>query len=446
MVAKLFAEGTPDSSARVLDPGCGTGVFIDGVIRFFGSHGLPLPHILGIDTDPMHVASSRLRFASVDRVEIRQADFLDLSEERFDFILGNPPYVAITGLSVPERDKYRRTYITASGRFDLYLLFFEQALRLLRQGGRLVFVTPEKYLYVATAAPLRMLLNKVFVEELDFLDESTFDNLVTYPLVTTVAKQHHGSATRILLRTGERRIACLPTTASSWMPAVLGGEHRSESNILGGVASRVSCGIATGADSVFVLRNEEIEADLLPYAHPTIAGRDLRPHEPAASTHSMLVPYDIRGQLLPERLLGYLGQYLGESSRRERLMRRTCVNRKPWYAFHETPPLRELLRPKLLCKDIAASPFFVADEVGALVPRHSVYYVVPADPNHLQALLEYLNSSFVRDWLQSHCQRAANGFLRLQSHVLKQIPMPESLAPRLQDELFPVEASSLQPA
>jgi hypothetical protein len=148
---------------------------------------------------------------------------------------------------------------------------------------------------------------------------------------------------------------------------------------------------------------------------------------PLTPIHSMLLPYRSNGELLPERDLGQLGRYLASPKRRARLLARTCVRRKPWYSFHETPPLADLLRPKLLCKDITETPFFVADRVGSIVPRHSVYYLVPSDPAAIGPLLQYLNSASARNWLRAHCQRAANGFLRLQSHVLKQLPVPPAL-------------------
>lgn len=61
------------------------------------------------------------------------------------------------------------------------------------------------------------------------------------------------------------------------------------------------------------------------------------------------------------------------------------------------------------------------------MPRHSVYYLVPNDPSRLQELCDYLNSDEVAAYLTAHCQRAANGFLRVQSHVLKQVPLPAEL-------------------
>jgi len=90
--------------------------------------------------------------------------------------------------------------------------------------------------------------------------------------------------------------------------------------------------------------------------------------------------------------------------------------------------MHEILRPKLLCKDIGAKPFFTVDRTGTLIPRHSVYYIVPSKPALLDELADYLNSSLAQEWLHDHCQRAANGFLRLQSHVLKRLPVPARFA------------------
>ena len=119
--------------------------------------------------------------------------------------------------------------------------------------------------------------------------------------------------------------------------------------------------------------------------------------------------------------------YLLESKVRKKLESRSCVVHKPWYAFHENPPLLEILKPKILCKDITKEPYFWADTKGILVPRHSVYYLVPKNPLMLMDIVDYLNSAEAKSWLTQHCQHAANSFLRLQSHVLKKLPIPQQL-------------------
>ncbi len=430
MVAKLFDGVAVRRELRVLDPGCGDGEFVAGVVRYCEKHRLPLPHVTGVELDRGRAATAKRRFAGISEIHIRQADFLSPSHERFDLIIGNPPYVSILGLDVGERAAYRNAYSTARGRFDLYVLFFEQSLRMLASGGRLVFITPEKFLYVESARALRAQLTEQRVEELHFASECTFGSLVTYPLITTVSAGRSRTATRIIRRDGTASRARLDT-AGSWLPLINGHRRTTGGLTLGDVALRVSCGVATGADQVFVMRESELTDALRPFAHPTISGRQITAGKKLETDCVMLSPYDATGCLLPERALGALGRFLNETSRRARLDARTCAARKKWYSYHDNLPLDAMLRPKLLCKDITKSPFFVLDQRGRIVPRHSVYYVVPSDPNDLAPLATFLNSTEATDWLRAHCQRAAKGFFRMQSHVLKQLPLPSSFEPRL---------------
>lgn len=428
MVDKLFRAGPPKPGALLLDPGCGEGEFIEGVIRWCRVRGVSLPQIVGVEADIDRARTARRRFCGVQGVRVLQEDFLCAAPRRFDYIVGNPPYVPITALGVSERERYRRRYLTARGRFDLYLLFFEQALQLLQPGGTLVFITPEKYAYVDTARPLRELLLRSCVDELHFLDESTFGDLVTYPLVSTITAAPPTRSTRIVLRSGATSKVRL-NTQSSWLPGILGHRHQASPLTLSDACVRISCGIATGADSVFVMRDDDLPADLVPFAHATISGRQITEGGSLRPRSSMLVPYDASGRLIPELQLRGLGRYLREPSRRAQLLGRTCAAHKAWYAFHETPPMRDVLRPKLICKDITQTPFFVVDRGGEIIPRHSTYYLVPDDSVDLDALADHANSSASGEWLRAHCQRAANGFLRLQSQVLKRLPVPATLIP-----------------
>lgn len=427
MVAKLFADGPPAPEARILDPGSGRGAFIDGITRWCVARGLDLPRITAVESDPRHAAYLRARYAGVSAVEIQQRDFLTSVVGQYDYIIGNPPYVGLLGLSEAERAEYRKSFCTAQGRFDLSSLFFEQSLRVLCPSGRMVFITPEKFLYVQSAAPLRSLLSEMRVEELHFLSESTFQKLVTYPIVTTLSRVDGRQATRVITREGETTLATL-RGRESWLPSVQGFVAQCSGPTLSDVAMRISCGVATGADGVFVVPATDLDPHLRSFAYPTVAGRDLSGGEISLRKNVMLLPYTHGGNLIPESEMGALGQYLGQPHRRRKLLSRTCVRKKPWYAFHETPPLADLLRPKLLCKDICAEPSFVADCTGVVIPRHSVYYVVPREPGQIHSLADYLNSPAAAEWLHAHCQRAANGFLRLQSHTLKRLPLPAALA------------------
>ena len=351
---------------------------------------------------------------------------------KFHYIICNPPYVSILQLDEREKAEYKDMYRAATGRFDLYMLFFERALEALEPGGRLVFVTPEKFTYVDSASSLRDLLSDYDVRRLELLPEDTFGDLVTYPLVTVVEKNRSGRTTRFVNRAGNEKMVRLPRGGESWGPLLNGSKPDSRTlqaaDVLSSVCDRISCGIATGADRVFMFEQDELSDDFAQFAWPTVAGRDLDISKTRIETHSvMLVPYDAGGVLIPLEDLGDFGRYLMGPQVSARLLSRTCASRKPWYAFHETPSMSQVLRPKIVCKDIARRPTFWIDRSGATLPRHSVYYVVPSDESILDRLCEYMNGKQAQDWLVENCQRAASGFIRTQSNVLKRLPIPSSL-------------------
>ena len=428
MVERLFDAARPEPTDALLDPGCGGGAFIAGVLRWCEAAGIAPPKITGVELNPALAAKARKRFAACPSVQIVQADYL-LSEATasYRFIIGNPPYVSLENLGGPaQRDKYRRRFASARGRFDMYMLFFERSLDELGNNGRLVFVTPEKFLYVAAAKQLRALLTaRTFVSSVHLAPEDAFPGFTTYPAVTTLdcgAKQR--GLTSVLLRSGARRQTDLPGDGESWWPRLMSDQQTIGSSLLGDVCTRVSAGVATGADGVFVRDVAELPRELRAFAKPAIAGRDLTAGLPLPAPHrAILIPYKESGELLNGAELGALGRYLAKPTVKAALKRRTCVQRKPWYAFHDNYPAG-ILRPKIVCKDITKEPSFWIDRDGSVIPLHSVYYIVPERAEQLDALCNWLNGEEARSWLEANCQRAANGFLRLQSSVLKRLPIP----------------------
>ncbi|MCL5984040.1 MAG: Eco57I restriction-modification methylase domain-containing protein [Candidatus Thermoplasmatota archaeon] len=449
MVTKLFSSRRPDPMDTLLDPGAGDGIFTRSILRWCHKEGLRPPHILAVELNPVLAAEATNSFAAHKKVKVLAGDFLQTPLPKVDFVIGNPPYVAIDGLTPEERATYRGRFITAVERFDLYLLFFERALKLLKPGGRLCFITPEKFEYVHTATPLRKLLAKYSVEELEHVSEDTFPGLVTYPTITTLTNRAAARSDRatVRLRDGASRAVSLPKDGSSWNPVFNGlGSPGSDSHTLEDLCVRVSCGIATGADSLYVHHANALPPSLLKFTYPTVSGRQLGLHGPDEfeSSSVMLVPYDSNGRLLREDRLGELTKYLSRPDITRHLKERSCVveGRREWYRFHDNVPLPDILRPKILCKDITPEPHFWADEDGRFVPRHTIYYLVPRDGVNFQGLLSYLNSEGAVKWLKGSCQRAANGFYRVQSASLKQLPISKEVF----NELYPEHGTMHQQA
>ena len=93
MVAELFRDKPPRPEDKVLDPGCGTGAFVGGVLRWCRARGVRPPKLVGVESNPRLAAQARAEYAEHASVEIRDADFLTTPLQEYRFVIGNPPYV-----------------------------------------------------------------------------------------------------------------------------------------------------------------------------------------------------------------------------------------------------------------------------------------------------------------------------------------------------------------
>jgi hypothetical protein len=80
----------------------------------------------------------------------------------FDLIIGNPPYVQIQKFSKQkiQRDLEAVGYKTFSKTGDLYCLFYERAISLLKRGGILAFITSNKWMRAGYGEKVRSLFLK----------------------------------------------------------------------------------------------------------------------------------------------------------------------------------------------------------------------------------------------------------------------------------------------
>ena len=84
----------------------------------------------------------------------------------FDAVIGNPPWVRQESLA-GIKDVLKERYETYEGKSDLYTFFLEQALNLVRPGGRVGFVVPNKFFKAEYGEPLRQFLDtKTWIESI----------------------------------------------------------------------------------------------------------------------------------------------------------------------------------------------------------------------------------------------------------------------------------------
>jgi adenine-specific DNA-methyltransferase len=124
------------NEGSVLDPACGDGAF-----------SRRLPGCTAIELDPAHCPPGALNI-----------DFFAYPEsEKFDTIIGNPPYVKARDI-LPE-SRLRLASRLLDGHANLYLHFIEKCVRHLKPGGELIFITPRDFLKATGAARLNVWLH-----------------------------------------------------------------------------------------------------------------------------------------------------------------------------------------------------------------------------------------------------------------------------------------------
>lgn len=105
---------------------------------------------------------------------------------KFDIVIANPPYLRVDSILVSLKERIKVNYTSATGKYDLYYVFFELALMMVNDIGTIVFITPNKYCAATSALNLRqMMLNRAISGEILSTSRlNVFQEAANYPIIT----------------------------------------------------------------------------------------------------------------------------------------------------------------------------------------------------------------------------------------------------------------------
>lgn len=407
-------------------------------------------------------------------VWVRSGDYLleAHSLPAADFVIGNPPYVRLEDMGDATAEHYRRQYRTMVGRADLYIAFFEAALKQLTPGGVCAYICADRWMLNQYGAELRRLITTSYsvetVIEMHRADAFAFD-VSAYPAITVIRRKVQGAAVVARAGTGIEAAGSAPirrvladARASIGLASPLPGFQaaRIESWFSGadpwpcysperlallkhleaefyplesaGTGTKVGIGVATGADEVFITTNPDVaEASrMLPLAMAS----DTKSGKLAWSGRYLVNPWNEHG-LIDLGKYPQLAAYL--ASHEDQLRGRHVGKRNPdsWYRTIDRVDHALTDKTKLYIPDIKDRLNPVLDQ-GETYPHHNLYVVQSAVWDH-EVLGGLLLSDVAQFFVECYGVRMRGGYLRFQAQYLRRIrvPRPHDLTTAQEDAL-----------
>jgi adenine-specific DNA-methyltransferase len=373
-----------------------------------------------------------------------------------DFVVGNPPYVRLEDIPEETAELYRNAYSTMRGRADLYVAFFEAALRQIREGGVCAFICADRWMRNQYGAELRELVTSEYGVEVvvEMHNADAFDDEVdAYPAITVIRRQAQGSA--VIATAGpeadktapEELFALFQATARDQSVASLPGLRtaRVESWFKGAdpwpchspeqltllrrledrfpaleLNAKVGIGVATGNDSLFITKDAGLvePSRLLKLA----LAKDLWEGTVKWSGHYLVDPWNSDGLVNLDkypRLHAYFEKHACALKKRHTAEK----NIHGWYKTIDRVTHALVSIRKLYIADIKNVLDPVLDH-GETYPHHNLYFI-QSDEWDLEVLGGLLMSAVGQFFVESYGVRMRGGYWRFQAQYLRRIRLPD---------------------
>ncbi|MFE3788907.1 Eco57I restriction-modification methylase domain-containing protein [Streptomyces goshikiensis] len=485
------------SDVKLVEPACGGGAFLavvasrisasckahqrpitDAVeaVRAFDLLGRNVEQSRALVTEKLQREGWEAKDAKrVATAWVQRGDYLLQSdaEHRADYVVGNPPYIRLEDVPDDRMAAYRRACSTMGGRADIYIGFYEVALRSLNHGGQLGFICADRWMRNQYGRRLRQLLTRDFSMDLALVmhDVDAFDEQVSaYPAITVISNKPQGAA--VAADTNRSFGAEQAGDFSDWYlaseaPAVTEASYQAarmphwfpeedswpaasparlavledlterfrllEDTETG---TRVGIGIATGADKVFLTKDKDLveEDRLLPMAMV----RDTTTGMINWDGTRLVNPWTASGDLVDLAAYPRLAAYFEKHG--ETLRKRYVAVKQPqrWYKTIDKVDHRLTRRQKLLFPDMKLRIHPVLDE-GGLYPHHNLYFIV-SDVWDMRVLGGLLLSKVAEAFVEAYAVKMRGGTLRFQAQYLRKIRVPDPAAISESDQAALAEA------
>lgn len=353
-----------------IDNSCGDGAFLCAIVARYISAYIDAKmdlnnlqqelytYIHGIELDPVAYNNcldnlrETCRSIGVDcaKFDIANANTLACADfdGKMDYVIGNPPYVRVHNLD-KSYDAVKSYSFANGGMTDLYLVFFEKGFRMLKEGGKLCYITPSSWLNSVAGGVMRDYVrsHRTLVSLIDLEHFQPF-KATTYTLIALFEKgdKRNNFAYHIFSpdTLGKEYIAELSFNEIDINSCFYLSNHETlvslKETLTSSSPKYISAknGFATLADKVFITSEFPFEEFVI----PTIKAS-------TGKWYKAFFPYNTNGKpFSKERIFGntQVAEYL-EANKTDLLKDATPQDNPFWYLFGRTQALKDVAVNKL---------------------------------------------------------------------------------------------------
>lgn len=384
----------------------------------------------------------------------------------FDVIIGNPPYLRVQGLRgnfEKETVYYERSYASATGRFDIYVLFLEKAFQLINPSGMVSFILPHKFMVSDFGEGIRrfLLKNSAVSSLVHFGSEMVFEEASTYTCIIGLSHGNDSVKYRELKPAAIQfdfqfhDISYESLSNGKWNfhgedTGLVFQRMNSMPRKASDVFSAIRVGVDTGADDLFLLTGKVVSDRFIGFSErvggevvlessivrPVLRGENVKKYSSLDTAYYVVYPhYEKDGKTYPydeEELASMFPlTYSYFLPYKEELVRKKIhkkTNPKFWFSLHRSREISLFEKEKIVTPETSLGGNMTIDNAG-YCHNTQVYSLVKRDDVALdnKFLLALLNSSLLWFYLQNTGAVLRGGYFRFKTKYLEPFPLPEDI-------------------
>lgn len=417
-------------------------------------------------------------------INIRPFSFNDINGgNKFDLIIGNPPYVKTEDMinlqDKKEVQAYKSKYYVAYKQFDKYFLFIQRAIDLVKDDGTVCYIVPNKFINNVSGEKIRELIseNKYLKMFIDFNYQQVFKDKTIYSSIILLNKSKEENFEYSYINSYEEwiinnksdiytEISCNEIDKNPWILS-MDLEKMKElkklfnNSIQLSEIARPFNGVQTSLNRIYVIKGKEIlgenenyiiinkngkkyniEKEVLKMYFQPInkVEKNVNSFDPLVTDKYIIFPYDKNGELIDINLSQYSGikEYLldnydlivpkqisGKSTGRDV----PNANENNWYQFGRVQAINEFNNEeKLIVGVMSKEPMFMYDNENLVIQSGGTagYCGIKMKENNkydLFFLQAYLSHPIINDVMEKMGSDFEGGFYSRGTQVLEKLPI-----------------------